>query len=135
MCWLRWQKKKEEITMASIRFIQNVNLKVTYEGEDTMVPFSAGDTFKVVRIEIDDEDYNNIYMPDGSVLMGVAGTVFETKRVPVTRVEVIEPEPDNALIVVEEAPVDMAVFNGTILSESESYDTEPFAAENERYPR
>ena len=114
-----WEQRK--VTMSSIRFIRNVNLQVTFEDENTMVPFAFGDCFTVKRIEVDVEGYNDIYMPDGSVICGVSSEVFENVcgRVPVTVVTEIQPAIDNAEIFVEEVIVEPVVLDGTMLGESE----------------
>jgi len=104
--------------MSSVRFVKNVNLKVTYEGEDTMVPFGTGDIYRAVKIEIDAEGYANIHMPDGSVIKGVDDSVFENmgKQVPVEHVKALVPVEENAVIAVEEKPIEPALLDGTMLS-------------------
>lgn len=122
--------------MAHIRFVKNINLKVQYDGEEEMVPFGAGEIFRVMRIEVDEEGYYNIYMPDGSVLPGVAGEIFEKMgRVSETKVEVVQPEVDNKEFVVTEPTQEMpAILDGTMLSQQETPedDDEP-PAENAGY--
>jgi hypothetical protein len=61
----------------SVRFVKNVFLNVQFEGNTDAVPFAAGDTHEVAMIERDKDNYNNIRMPDGSIIMGVASEVFE----------------------------------------------------------
>jgi len=125
--------------MASIRFIRNINLKVNFEGEESMVPFAAGAIYTVIRIEVDTDGFNDIHMPDGSVIKGVASDpqVFENmgQRVPVTRVTQVEAVPENQEIEVEETPVETALLDGQMRSSSEEtddeYDREPFTAPNE----
>ena len=110
--------------MSSIRFVQNVNLQVLFNGEPNMVPFSTGEIYDVIRIEKEKGctenayAYNDIYMPDGSVIKGVAGEVFENMggRVPVEFVEVIEDVPENKEIEVIEEEVEVALLDGTMRS-------------------
>jgi hypothetical protein len=111
--------------MAHIRFTKNINLKVTYEGEGEMVPFGAGEIFQVERIEVDAEGYNNIYMPDGSVLPGVASEIFEKMgKVPTTQIEEVAPEESQEFEVEEPEDEMPAVLDGTMLSNEET-DDEP----------
>jgi hypothetical protein len=114
-----WQQK--EITMAAIRLLLNVNLKVSYQDEDTMVPFGAGDIFNVISIEVSPDGYNNIIMPDGSVIRGVDNSVFENmgNKVPVLHVEDVPQEPDNQEFFVEEPVSEAALLDGTMLGEKE----------------
>lgn len=111
--------------MASIRFVQNINLQVTFENKESMVPFSAGSIYNAIKIEVDTEGYNNIYMPDGSVINGVASEVFENmgKRVPTMPVTVVEVIPENAEIAVTEEKLDVALLDGTIRGKDESPTT------------
>ncbi len=104
--------------MGSIRFVQNVNLQVLYNDEPIMVPFSTGEIYDAIRIENDTEGYNNIYMPDGSVINGVADEVFENmgRRVPVEIVAAVENIPENAEIEVVEQDIEEVVLDGTMRS-------------------
>jgi len=112
--------------MASVRFLRNLNLKVTYEGEDTMVPFSSGDIYTATKVEVDDEGFNDIHMPDGSVIKGVATEVFEHMgKLPVVKVKAVQPAPENSEIVVEHKPEAPVVLAGEMRSESEEHDDEP----------
>lgn len=110
--------------MGSIRFIRNVNLKVNFEGDETMVPFSSGDIYTATGIDIDAEGYCDINMPDGSVLQGVAKEVFENmgKKVPVTIVAEIATVIENAEILVEEQEPEIAVLDGTMRSADGDWD-------------
>jgi hypothetical protein len=107
--------------MASVRFVRNINLKVSFEDTVTMVPFGSGDIYEVTKIELDDEGYGNIHMPDGSIIQGVASEVFENmgKKVPVVHISTVEVVPENTIIELEEEDVEVALFDGTMLSESE----------------
>lgn len=102
----------------SVRFIKNIQLQVEYYGEITLVPFSAGDIFSATLIQKDPNGFCNIHMPDGSIIRGVSGEVFENsgKRVPVEYVDNIEPEKDNVEIEVEDELVEPIVLAGTMLS-------------------
>ena len=110
--------------MAAIRFIRNINLKVDFDGAETMVPFGAGDIFNTIRMEVDEDGYHDIFMPDGSILRGVSGEVFENKLTPITQVEVVQVEPDNQEIEVDEPDVEPALLDGTMLGKEEepTYD-------------
>jgi hypothetical protein len=105
--------------MASIRFVRNINLKVNFEDTPTMVPFATGDIYNVTKIELDDEGYNNIHMPDGSVIQGVASEVFENSNAPIVRIRAAEAAPENAIIEFDEEDVEVALFDGTMLSEKD----------------
>lgn len=77
----------------SVRFVKNVFLNVQFEGNTDAVPFAAGDTHEVAMIERDKDNYNNIRMPDGSVIMGVASEVFEVMgNTPVVMVDKVDEE-------------------------------------------
>lgn len=114
--------------MAAIRFIRNINVQVEFDGEKTMVPFTAGDIFNARRIEVDAEGYNDVYMPDGSIIRGLASEIFENmgKKVPVTQVEEVETVVENEEIEVVEPEIEPALLDGTMLSDSEEpTDAEP----------
>jgi len=115
--------------MASVRFLRNINIKVTFDNEDSMVPFSAGDIYTVTRIEVDAYGFNNIVMPDGSVMNGVASEVFEHMgRIPTVVIEQIDTVSENVEIEVVEEPIEIALLDGQMRSESEEYGDELFAA-------
>lgn len=110
--------------MAAIRFVRNINLKVEYDGAEEMVPFGAGDIFNATKIEVDGEGFNNIHMPDGSVIRGVSGEVFENMggKVPVSQVESVEVAPENEEFEVEAPEVQPAVLDGTMLGKDDTPD-------------
>jgi len=113
--------------MGCIRFIKNLNLKNEFGDQEAMVPFGAGDTIKATRIEVDDEDYCDIFLPDNSVLRGVASEAFENTRVPTEQVQKVAAVPENEEIEVEETVEAPALLDGTILSET---NEEPQDAES-----
>jgi hypothetical protein len=77
----------------SVRFVKNVFLNVQFEDNTEAVPFAAGDTHEVSMIERDKDNYNNIRMPDGSVIMGVASEVFEVMgNTPIVMVDKVDEE-------------------------------------------
>lgn len=121
--------------MGAIRFKQNINLKVEFDGEKSMVPFNFGDVFNAVSIEVDAEGYNDIFMPDGSILRGISSEVFENmgNAVPTSRVDSVQAEPDNQEFEVEEPTEErVATLDGSMLGEDNSYaDAKSYAAENE----
>ncbi len=79
----------------SVRFVKNVFLNVQFEDNTDAVPFAAGDTHEVAMIERDKDNYNNIRMPDGSVIMGVASEVFEVMgNTPVVMVDKVDEDKD-----------------------------------------
>ena len=109
--------------MAAIRFLRNLNLKVVYNGVEGMVPFGAGDIFNVIKIEKDPDGYNNIHMPDGSVINGVDSKVFEHMgKVPVIQIENIASEPENFEIETEEPEIAPTILDGTMLGKDEPID-------------
>jgi hypothetical protein len=86
-----------------------------------MVPFATGDIYEVTKIGLDEEGFANIHMPDGSVIQGVADEVFENmgNRVPIVHIETIASVPENAIIEIDEEDVEVALFDGTMLSEKD----------------
>jgi len=81
---------------ASVRFLCNIDLPVLHKGHERIVHFNAGDTHPAIRIEVHDGNQNDIYKPDGSVILDVADDMFENgcNRVLVTHgVPVRQPMP------------------------------------------
>jgi hypothetical protein len=111
--------------MGAVRFLKNINLLVDYSGESVTVPFASGDTHEAKLIQIDDEGFSNIIMPDGSQITGVSIDVFENmgRRVPIERIQApIEEPEENQEIVVPEPTEEPAVLDGTMLGNDEPED-------------
>ena len=109
--------------MGAVRFLKNIHLTVQYDdGTESSVPFASGDTWKASKIESDELGYNNIYMPDGGCIVGVASEIFENmgKKVPVVNVVSVEPE-ESEEIDVDAEPVKPTTLDGTIRSDDD-YD-------------
>jgi hypothetical protein len=121
--------------MASIRFIKNLNLKNVFDGQEAMVPVAAGDIIEAQGIQMDDDNYCDITLCDGSIFRGVAAEVFENhrQRVPVTKVSTIEQVEENVEIdVPEPEPEAPALMEGTMLSnEGEPAPEPPVVEETE----
>ncbi len=115
------KNNKENYSMAQIRFIKNIGLKVLFRDKETMIPFGFGEIYDAIKIEADGEGYNDIFMPDGSILKGVADEVFEKKRVPVIQVGKVKPISENFEIQVEEIEPESITLDGIILGEGEDY--------------
>jgi len=122
---------------ASVRFLRNVNLKVVFDNNETMIPFGAGKYFPVTHVEVDPDGFNNIHMLDGSVIKGVASEVFEfAGRGRVVPVEAAPPSAENFEIADPEEEVKPVTLEGTMLSESEEQDADqpqPFTTPFGRY--
>ena len=105
--------------LGSVRFVKNILLNVDYDKDiGIQVPFGVGECHKVQRIETDGSDYFTIVFPDGSIIKGVSKEVFEfNKQTPVVQVDFMIEPTDMVEIEDNAPPIEVALFDGTILGE------------------